>query len=149
MNSIESVLYRKLSTPYAFSNNGNRSILWEKFKGFLDIAVRESTFCPGYSMGWRKYENEEFKISFRTGIINGKEFLDCIYEYNQSMRTDYIKTPLDIFDKLTKEGKQFFLSYYEVEIDNLLQDLKDEIITIEDKIDVISHEVSKLKTKIE
>ena len=145
MNTVQSALYDKFKTSYAFINKGDRAIPWLDMKSYIDFEVFEYKNCPGYDMGWRSYSNEKLKIEFRTGIVNGVEYLDTVLLYNPSMRMSVIKTPMNIFEHLTTEGKRFFINYYDKDYDSFVEEIEDKITQLTEEKELLTHHWKKLK----
>lgn len=104
-------------------NWNKKPIEMEMFLSFLTVPVIRSTDHLGSSNGWTRLENEEIKLVISGGITNGKEWLDMI-QYGEKLANQYnnFVNPFYLFDIMNDEGKRFFVSYYNEEIQKILSD---------------------------
>lgn len=97
----------------------------EVFLSFLTIPVEIIRDHLGSSTGWTQRKNGEHRLIIGGGFYKGVEWLDTL-QYGEKLSNpwnDYVN-PFFLFDILTKEGKRFFLDYYEEDIEKIIINLE-------------------------
>ena len=133
--------YRKLDyKKISINTSDKKRIKMDLFLSFLTIDVERSKRHLGSSNGWTKLTNKEHKLIVSGGVLNGVEYLDSV-QYGENLHNPYNNwvTPLNMFDILNKEGRAFFMDFYQTNIDKIIE-------SSSNKIDRLKKELEHAKT---
>lgn len=133
--NLKEEFYKKLDYDKIKINWNKNPIKMDLFLSFLNVEVKFIKEHLGSGTGWTKYENEEHKLEIGGGWVNQIEYLDSL-QFGEKLHNPYNNyvSPFYMFDILTKEGQSFFIDYYSVDIDNIVESHKNKIKQLTEKL---------------
>lgn len=135
--------YSKLDSDKTQINWNKNPIKMKDFLSFLTIPVTMLHNQLGSSNGWTYYENTDYSLQVKGGIVPPTEYLDSI-QFGKKLSNSYNNyvNPFFLFDILTEEGKKFFINYYSEDILKLLDKQNNNVNNLKS---ILSVEESLLK----
>lgn len=120
--------YGKLPNDKIKIHWNKNPIKMDKFLSFLTVKTTRSKDHLGSCNGWTIHENKEIFLYVTGGIVNGNEWLDNI-QFGRNLANSYNNyvNPFYLWEIMTKEGLDFFLTYYEDEITKRIDELSNKI----------------------
>lgn len=146
---MREIFYGKLDLDRIKVSRNTNPIEMKLFISFLTVDVVKVEKHSGSCTGWTKYENEDIKLSIGGGIVDGIEYLDHL-TYKKDLHNQYNNyvTALNIFDILNEKGRDFFLKYYQIDIDNIFDAIEDEIETAKYKMQKAQERKGKILNEL-
>jgi hypothetical protein len=113
--------YSKIGLDKTSINQGcKKAIPMELFKSFLTISVIQTPDCFGSDNNWTEHTNDVYRLIIRGGIVAGVEYLDSLQygKYLDNIYNNYVN-PFYLWPILNKKGRNFFLNYFQAEINEI------------------------------
>ena len=152
---IKKEFYSKLLDDKIKINWNKNPIKMTDFLSFLTIQTTRSRNHLGSCNGWTLLENKEESLYISGGVINGVEHLDSL-KFGKNLSNPYNNyvNPFYLWNILNLAGREFFISYYKNEFDeirnkslNKLNALKQKVKQAESIYTNIEREVYNLRSK--
>lgn len=120
--------YSKLPHDKVKINWNKIPIKMNLFLSFLTVPVEIIRGHLGSDNGWTRKENKDHKLIIGGGIVNGSEWLDNI-QFGTKLSNPYNNyvNPFFLMDIMTKEGIDFFLKYYNEDIEKLISNQTEKV----------------------
>ena len=139
-------LYGKLPGDKIKIKWNENPIKMDEFLAFLMAPIIRSTDHLGCKNGWTKYENKELNLYISGGTIGGIEYLNSI-QFGKKLSNPYNNyvNPFYLHTIISKNGIDFFKSYYEKEIADSINGLSRDIESTKSKLKNLTTCYNKIK----
>jgi hypothetical protein len=113
----------------------NNPIKMEKLLSFLTVPTIKIENHLGRCNGWTMRENKELNLIIVGGLVNCVEWIDNI-QFGKNLANPYNNyvNPFYLWEIMTKDGLDFFLTYYEEEMKKRKEEIKKQMHKLSNKI---------------
>jgi len=127
--------YANLSSDKVKINWNKNPIRMDLFLSFLTVELTRSYKHLGSDTGWTKLLNNDLKLIVCGGVVKGVEYLNSI-EYGMRLQNPYNNycNPFYLFPIMNDVGKAFFVQYYMIDIEQLIEKSKNSVENLELKL---------------
>jgi len=138
--------YEKFSSEKIKINGSNNLIKMKTFLSFLSVELIRSNDHLGNDTGWTLLENKELNLRIHGGFINRVEYLNDIrFGKNLSNPYNNYVNPFYLWDILSKEGIDFFISYYADDVSEAIKKAKEKMKQAKSESKLLSDYYNSIK----